>query len=148
MLDVLALVDRMRGCKVYFDTNIFIYLLNDTPELARPCLALLEACAAGHIIGLTGELTLAELLVKPLQCHDAAAVAAVRELLIEDGAIALVAHDRAAFERAALYRARHGLKMPDALHLATAQCAGAVCLVSNDHKFPSLAGMESVGLKG
>lgn len=146
MLDVPSLLARMAGRKVYFDTNIFIYVLNNTPGLAGPCLRLLEACASGHIAGLTGELTLAELLVKPLQLNDAAAVASVRELLIDDGAISLVGHDRTAFERAALHRARHGLKLPDALQLATAQLAGAACLVSNDRKFPTLPGIESVSL--
>lgn len=148
MLDVPDLLARMHGRKVYFDTNIFIYVLNNTPGFAQPCLQLLEACAAGRIAGLTGELTLAELLVKPLQLNDAAAVAAVRDLLIDDGAIALVGHDRAAFERAALHRARHGLKLPDALQLATAQLAGAACLVSNDRKFPTLPDIESVSLLG
>jgi predicted nucleic acid-binding protein len=148
VLDVPGLLSRLQGSKVYFDTNVFIYVLNNTPVLAPPCVQLLDACAAGQIIGLTGELTLAELLVKPFQAHDVAAIAAVRDLLIDDGAISLVGHDRVAFERAALYRARYGLKLPDALQLATAQQAGAVCLISNDRKFPTLPDIESVSLSG
>ena len=63
-----------------------------------------------------------------------------------DGSISLLGHDRAAFERAAHLRAKHGLKMVDALHLATALQGGAVCLISNDHKFPQLAEMECLSL--
>ncbi len=89
---------------------------------------------------------MAELLVKPLQNNNAAEVAVVRELLLEDGAISLVSHSRKAFERAAELRAKHGLKMVDALQLATAAEAGAQCLVSNDRQFPTLPGMACVSL--
>lgn len=146
MLDVPALLARLPGRKVYLDTNVFIYLLNGTPGFAEPCLALLQACAQGLIQGLTGDLTLAELLVQPLRRNDAAAVAAVRELLVEDGAITLLSHDRTAFEHAAALRARHGLKLPDALQLATALQAGAVCLISNDRQFPALPDINCISL--
>lgn len=148
MLDVPALLARHAGRKVYFDTNVFIYVLNGTPGLSTPCVQLLDACAKGAIQGITGDLTLAELLVQPLRQNNAAAVAAVRELLIDDGAISLLPHDRAAFERAAAVRAHHGLKMPDALQLATALQAGAACLVSNDRRFPAVDEMECVSLAG
>lgn len=148
MLDVLQLVDRLRGERVYLDTNLFIYVLNDTPGWAAPSLALLEACAARHIEGITGDVTLAELLVRPLQMNNAAAVSAVQDLLQHHGVITLVSHDRAAFERAALHRARHGLKMVDALQLATAQGAGARCLVSNARQFPQLPDIECLNLAG
>jgi predicted nucleic acid-binding protein len=148
MLDVPGLLARWRGSQVYLDTNIFIYVLNNTPLYAEPCLALLQACADRQIIGLTGDVTLAELLAKPLQANDAAAVAAVRELLIEDGAIALLNHDRSAFEEAARLRAKHGLKMVDALQLATARQAGSVGLISNDRQFPALPDIECLSLAG
>lgn len=146
MLDVPSLLARMRGRRVYFDTHVFSYLLNGTAGLAKPCLELLDACAQGVIQGLTGDIALAELLVQPLRQNDARAVAAVRELLIEDGAITLLSHDRTAFERAAALRAHHGLKMPDALQLATALQAGAACLVSNDRPLPALPDIEFVSL--
>ena len=68
--------------------------------------------------------------------------------MLHHGAITLVSHDRAAFERAALRRARHGLKMVDALQLATAQGAGARCLVSNDRQLPPLPDIECLNLAG
>jgi hypothetical protein len=59
-------------------------VLNDTPLLAGPGLNLLQAWADRHLLGLTGDATLAELLVKPLQRNDAAALAAGRALLVDD----------------------------------------------------------------
>lgn len=147
-MDVAALMARHRGHKVYFDTNVFVYVLNGAPGLAQTSVAWLDACMRGDLIGITGDLTLAELLVQPLRLNDAGAAAAVREMLLESGAVSLVAHDRACFERAAWLRARHGLKMPDALHLATAQGAGAACLVTNDHRLTTLDGLEVISLRG
>ena len=144
--DLSGLLARFRGRKVYFDTNLFIYVLNGTPGLSAAGVQWLDACAQGAIQGVTGDLTLAELLVQPLRLNDAGAVAAVRALLVEAGVITLMSHDRAAFERAAALRARHGLKMPDALQLATALQAGAACLVSNDRQFPVLPEIECVSL--
>jgi predicted nucleic acid-binding protein len=148
MLDVPALSQRHAGATVYLDTNVFIHLLNQTPGLSGPCLQLLDACAQGEIRGVTGDLTLAELLVQPLRRNDARAVATVRELLIDDGAVTLLPHDRSCFERAAALRAQHGLKMPDALHLATALQAGAGCFVSNDPQLGRLDGLEFASLSG
>lgn len=139
-----ALLKRYAGRRVYLDTNVFIYVLNGAPGLAEPSVALLEACCRGELLGATGDLTLAELLVQPLRLNDAAATAAVRELLLDSGAVSLLGHDRACFERAATLRARHGLKMPDALHLATALGSGAACFVSNDRQLPRVEGIDVV----
>ena len=146
MLDVNALLVRHAGQPVYFDTNIFIYVLGNNPRYAPLSLQLLQACADGILVGLTGDASLAELLVKPLQTNDAKGVAIVHELLQGDGAVTLVSHTRTAFERTAQLRAAHGLKMVDALQLATAIEVGAVCMVSNDRQFPQGLGIECLTL--
>lgn len=147
------LLRRHRGRKVYFDTHVFVYVLNGTPGLGEACVAWLDAClrgdvmgVTGDVMGVTGDLTLAELLVQPLRANDAAAVGAVREMVVASGAVSVLPHDRACFEQAALLRARHGLKMPDALHLATAQAAGAACLVTNDRRLPALDGLDGLDI--
>ena len=146
MLNVNALLAKQAGKRVYFDTPIFIYLLSNHTLYAPMCLQSLQACSDREILGFSGDVTLGELLVKPLQNNDAKAVAAVRELLTQDGAITLVSHSRKAFERAAEMRALHGLKMVDALQLATALEAGASCFVGNDRDFPPIPEIECVRL--
>ncbi len=78
MLNVAALLEHCAGQALYFDPNIFIYLLGNNPRYAEQCLQLLQACADGTVVGLSGDVTLAELLVKPLQTNDAKGVAAVQ----------------------------------------------------------------------
>ncbi len=142
MPGITDVVARHAGRRVYLDTNLFIYVLNGAPGLAEQCVSLLDACCRNEVHGATGDLTLAELLVQPLRHNDVAAVRAVREMLVESGAVTLISHDRACFERAARLRAAHALKMPDALHLATALGCEAACFVSNDRGLPAVAGIE------
>lgn len=146
MLDVAALVARHHGRPVYLDSNIFIYVLGRNPEYLNTCVDLLQACANQDIVGITGDATLTELLTKPMKENDAHAVAAVRKMLLTDGAIDVLGHPRICFEQAAALRARHRLKMVDALHLATAIHAGAACFISNDFQFPQLSEIECVRL--
>lgn len=107
---------------------------------------MLQACSDREILGFCGDVTLAELLVKPVQNNDAKAATAVRELLTQDGAITLVSHSRKAFERAAEMRDLHGLKIVDELQLATALKAGARCFVSNNRDFLPISAIEHVRL--
>ena len=145
-LDLVQVLQRFEGQSIYFDTNVFIYVLGASADHAAVCTALLQACAERRLHGLTGDVTLAELLVRPLQLNDAAAVASVRELLFDSGCVTVCSHSRTAFERAAALRAAHGLKLVDALQLATAVEAGAACLISNDRQFPAVAGIECLSL--
>ena len=66
----------------------------------------------------------------------------VQEILLDNGAVTLIGHDRARFDRAARLCAVHALKMPDALHLATALGCEAACFVSNDRGLPKVTGIE------
>ena len=146
MLDVSALLARHRHARVYFDSNIFIYVLGRNPDYLPVCIELMQACANEGILGITGDVTLAELLAKPLKENDANAVATVRNLLVNDGAFSLIGHPRICFEQAAALRARHKLKLVDALHLATAIHAGAACFVSYDFQFPQMPEIECLTL--
>jgi predicted nucleic acid-binding protein len=49
--------------------------------------------------------------------------------------------DRSILVDAAHYRARLGIKLPDAIHVATAVAAGCEIFLSNDRKIITPAGM-------
>ena len=92
---------------------------------------------------MSGDATPAELLVQPLKLNDAKAGAALRALLVESGAITLVSHSQKAFERAAELRAKHALKMVDALNwprhwMPTPRASSAMTVM-----FPSLPGLNA-----
>ena len=127
---------RLLGKRVYFDTNIFIYILENHPEFGETCLSVVQSGADKELDGYSGDLVLAELLVKPLKDNNARAVKAVKDLFTEDTKIELLPHTRSAFITAAHLRANHKIKLPDALHLATAIENHIEIFLTNDRDIP------------
>lgn len=127
--DVLS---RHRGERVYFDTNCFIYVVEGI-ERHRPVLEpLMNAVAAGDITGVTGEITLAEVLVKPLREQLAQQVLLYKQMLADRQPFMLVPITQAIWESAASLRALMPVRLPDAVHLAAARQSGCRLFVTND----------------
>ena len=58
--------------RIFFDTNLFIYLLQDSGETGARVTTILERISERRDDLLTSTLTLAEVLVKPLAAGDVA----------------------------------------------------------------------------
>src|SRR3954447_5943343 len=122
------------GRTVYLDANIFIYAVEGyAPEEAflRELLAALED---GRFPAVTSELSLAEVLVKPLKLGREDVAAAYGELLTASDRLAVLPVDRAILVEVARQRAALGAGMPDAIHVATALAAGCELFLTNDHR--------------
>ena len=125
-------LSRHRGERVYFDTNCFIYVVEGI-ERYRPVLEpLMNAVAAGDITGVTGEITLAEVLVKPLREQLAQQVLLYKQMLADRQPFMLVPITQAIWESAASLRALMPVRLPDAVHLAAARQSGCRLFVTND----------------
>lgn len=135
-----ALLDRLAGQRVYLDTNVFIYFLEQNANYFESVAAIIEACAAGKFIGYTGDVTLSETLVQPYRNDNAALVANIKAFFATENFLSIQPHDSATFDLAAQLRAKRGMKLIDALHYATALNAGCSFFISND------AGIKSDGL--
>lgn len=143
-----AQLAKMRGHKVYFDTNIIIYVINNTLEFVDVCIPFFEAIENGDIIGCSSDVTVAELLVKPMQTNDMLAISNIKAMFDVGGYFETFTHDRATFELAAHIRATKGLKFIDALHTATAINKGCGFIVTNDKPLArKVAGIEAVDIK-
>jgi predicted nucleic acid-binding protein len=141
-------LSKIRGQKVYFDTNIIIYVINNTAEFVDVCIPFFEAIENGDIIGCSGDVTIAELLVKPMQINDMLAISNIKAMFDVGGYFETFAHDRATFELAAHIRATKGLKFIDALHTATAINNGCGCIITNDKPLArKVTGLEAVDIK-
>ena len=93
------------------------------------------AVAEDKIQGFSGDLAIAELLVKPLKDHDLGTVQKVKALFdAKLGYFTALAHDREVFELAAQLRATQRLGMADAIHAATAIKHGCAYFLSFDAK--------------
>jgi predicted nucleic acid-binding protein len=124
---------------VYLDANSFI----DSVERIDPYRAILDtlwqAVSGGLCTVVTSELTLLEVLVKPLKVGDDATAAAFRTVLRHSPDVRMVPITQSILEEAARLRATMSLKTPDALHAATALLHKCVLFVTNDGAFHRVA---------
>lgn len=144
---IAELLARHRGNRVYFDTNCFIYVIEGV-ERYRPVLEpLMNAVAAGDITGVTGEITLAEVLVKPLRDRLAHQVLLYKQLLTDRQPFVLVPITQSVWESAASLRAASPVRLPDAVHLAAARQAGCRLFVTNDAAFRPMPDLDMLHIE-
>jgi predicted nucleic acid-binding protein len=130
----MEIIESLRGRKVYLDTNIFIYAVEAVVQYATAVNALFDLIEGGQIEAVTSELTLAEVLAKPFEAgrHD---IAQVYETMLSPSSwLSVVPVERAILVEAARMQAVMTLRLPDAIHVATALAAGCDSLLSNDQK--------------
>jgi predicted nucleic acid-binding protein len=124
--------ERITGKRVYFDTNIFIYVLEGFPKAAQQLQEVRTALLTGACEVFTSELTLCELLVPHFRSNNLERVRQYRGFLEKSGAVTLIATSRLTYLRASDYRGQFGLKTPDAIHAASATEAECEIFVTND----------------
>lgn len=116
--------------RIFWDTNLFIYLFEGSSAFAKQVSALRSRMLARRDQLLTSTITLGEILVKPMETGDSAAVAYYQKL-ISTTAILLPFEEKAAVVYARL-RVDRSLRPPDAIQLACAAAARVDLFVTND----------------
>lgn len=117
--------------RVFWDTNLFVYLLEKGEFTARVRAVRASMIERGDEL-VTSTLTLGEVLVKPT-ATGALHVAETFERLLATGA-ALVSFDADAARTFAAIRATRQVKVPDAIQLACASRAKVDLFVTNDDR--------------
>lgn len=127
---------------IALDSSVWIYHFESAASLGRHASEVIGAVAAGRVEAVSSELVLLELLVAPMRkdMHDVADE--IELLLTRHPHFALLPVSREVLIRAAELRARHRLRTPDAIMLATALLAGATLAVTNDRKWRRIDGIE------
>jgi predicted nucleic acid-binding protein len=116
--------------RVFWDTNLFIYLFEGYGSFSERVRDLRRAMLARGDQLLTSTLTLGEVLVKPLEQGDEE-LARKYEEAVAVTALTLPFDAKAARIYAAL-RADRSLHAPDAIQLACAAAAGVDLFITND----------------
>ena len=137
----MAGVADLLGKAVYLDTNVFIYAVEGFARHRSMIGELFHAIEVGHVDAVTSELTLAEALVKPLEVGWQDTADLYAELIQSSGQLIVIPIDRSILVDAALYRAQLGIKLPDAIHVATAVAAGCEVFLSDDRRIKTPAGV-------
>lgn len=143
---MVSALEKIRGQRVYLDTNIFIYFLDRHESYFDAVLPYIQLLSDGLAIGYTGDAVVAETLYRPYQAGDALRVSQFKEFFSNDEFITVLPHSTRAFELAAEIAPKQGMKLIDALHLATAVLAGCTYILTNDRGFTSIPGIEVIQL--
>jgi predicted nucleic acid-binding protein len=130
----------------YLDSNVFIEAMEGPDGASLPIKRLIEGTLAQRGVLITSELTLAEVLA-PIRRR--ALPPPLRQLYLDlmadDGRVELKPVTREVLFRTIDLRESLRLKLPDAIHLATAVLAGCRFFVSRDQAFKHLPnGIETV----
>ena len=117
---------------VYLDTNVFIYALEGLDAFSSELAGLFSLIQTASLQAVTSELTLAEVLVKPLSNNRTDLCSMFEETLRTSAGLQMVPITREILLNAAQLRAMSGVKLPDAIHIATALTAGCSTFLTND----------------
>lgn len=130
----MGLIEACRGRQVYLDTNIFIHAVKGLSEHMPVLRPLFELLASGGASAVTRELTLAEVLPRPLATSRTDIAFIYERMPATSAWLAVVPVSRAVLVDAVHLRASSGLRLPDAIHVATALAADCSILLSNDSR--------------
>jgi predicted nucleic acid-binding protein len=139
-------LDFLRGGRVYFDANVFIYRVEADPSLNQILDDLWAMLDGGWLKAVTSELSLAEGLVGPIRTKDRNAQSEFTRLVSAESHILVLPIGRDTLLEAARLRALHGLEMPDAVHAATAKIARCTHFLTADLLLAQVVGARAVNL--
>jgi predicted nucleic acid-binding protein len=131
----MGLLNALQGNRIYLDVNVWIYALEGYPNFSAELAALFQAIDQGTITAVTSELSLAEALIKPIQNQDQTMQNLYQKAISNRPNVEVIPIDRPNLITAAQLRATTKLKLPDAIHAATALNAGCSTFLSNDQGF-------------
>jgi predicted nucleic acid-binding protein len=127
--------------RLYLDTNVFIEMFEKRGKVSDCLLRLFAGPLRPnnhHIV--TSHLTLAEILVDPIRHSDETRAFRYQGFLQDiPGLMTMAPVTREVLHRAALIRARQGsIRMPDAIHIATAREQECRTFISNDFRIKGI----------
>jgi predicted nucleic acid-binding protein len=133
-----------RHKRILLDTSVWIHHFEQNPAFGEAAGYVIEQLEAGRFRGVASELTLFELIVKPLQLGRQDAADDYETLLSHFPNLTLEPITRAILLEAAALRARYRLRTPDAIQLATGLKSGATVAITNDEAWRHVAGIDTL----
>lgn len=118
--------------RIFWDSNLFIYLFENHPEFSQTVEDLWKKMLERRDQLLTSTLTVGEILVKPTSMGDGALCRRYEQILA--GAAVIVPFDLKAARRYSTVRSHTSVKGPDAVQLACAGEAGVDLFVTSDRR--------------
>ena len=140
-------IAALRGSTVALDTGPLIYFIEEHPTYIAKVRPFFEAVEREEFQVVTSFITLVEVLVHPIRAGRMELANEYRHVLLHSPQLTTIPVDETIAEKAAELRARHNIRTPDAIQLATALAAGASWFLTNDAELGRIAGVATLVLK-
>ena len=145
---MIKLAVALRGVsRLGFDTAPLIYFVEKHPEYIDVVREIFRQVDKGIIAGMTGMISLAEVLVVPKRLNNKMLEAAYRDILLTSDNFTTVAIDASIANCAADLRTRYKIKLPDALQVAAALETGCEAFLTNDEALGAITDLRIIVLK-
>jgi predicted nucleic acid-binding protein len=123
--------------RVFWDTNLFIYLFEKNAEWSPRVIELCKKMLARGDELVTSHFTVGEVITKPKHLHNAMLEKSYLNFF-SGGSVELVAFGLEAAQRYADIRSRERIRPADAIQLACASVARTDLFVTNDNRLSGL----------
>lgn len=127
---------------VGLDTAPLIYFIEEVEPYADLVEPVFELLGNQRLHAVTSTITLAEILTKPVADKNYALVDEIKFTLKSFSTLTMFAVDEKLAEGAAFVRARHGIRLPDALQVAAAIQGEATLFITNDKRLKKIDAFE------
>ena len=142
--------ENLRKHRVYIDANIFIYAVEGVEPWASVLRDVFSDIDAGKLFAITSNLSLAECLVMPFKHYQndlfrpsaEDLITVYRQVLSPRPYLNIAPIDDHILIFAARLRAETGLKLPDAIHAATALTQKCNVMLTNDAGFKRVPNID------
>jgi len=139
---------HIKGKRVYVDTNILIYLFEGFLEYRHLIQEIANCVDNDEIILLTGEITIAEIMVMPFKKNDSRLINLYTTALNDTDFIRLIPTTQNIYLKTAFLRATFkSMKTPDAIQVASAIEGEADIFITNDKGIKTPSEIEKIVLQ-
>ena len=127
---------------LFLDTAPLIYFIEGHSRYQDKLLEIFKANDSGKIFVQTSTLTLIEVLVQPIRMNKKELAKQYEEVLTASPNIDIYEVDLPVSKRAAMLRAEHNLKTPDAIQIDTGIEKKADFFLTNDYELKKITAIE------
>ena len=129
----MGIISSLYGKKIFIDTAPLIYFIEDNSEYTQKLDELF--CSKNNCQFITSVITLSEVLVMPLREGNIRLAKQYENILTQTNNFQIYEINQPIAKETAVLRAKHLIKTPDAIQLATAKYYSADYFLTNDFKF-------------
>jgi predicted nucleic acid-binding protein len=124
--------------RLYLDTMVWIYALENHTEFGQSAQEFLRSIRRGRHTTITSHFLLAETLVLPVRKNDTFSIAMYRQAMLHTDSVQLASFNTEAAMVFAQLRATYRTKSPDAIQLAIAATARVDAFITTDTRLQKL----------